>query len=89
MNDFQYIYEFNFSERQFLYKLCRIYLFETPASFPKQAINSLKTIEDHALDLWKKFKEPIADVIKAISKAKGAEIDISKVELDKKSYNFV
>jgi len=84
LNDFQYIYEFNFSERQFLYKLCRIYLFETPASFPKQAINSLKTIEDHALDLWKKFKEPIADVIKAISKAKGAEIDISKVELDKK-----
>lgn len=84
MNDFQYIYEFNFRERQFLYKLCRIYLFETPASFPKQAINSLKTIEDHALDIWKKFKEPIANVIKVISKAKGAEIDISKIDLDKK-----
>lgn len=84
MNDFQYIYEFSFSERQFLYKLCRIYLFETPASFPKQAINSLKTIEDHALDIWNEFKEPIANVIKAISKTKGAEIDISKIDLDKK-----
>lgn len=84
LDDFQYIYEFKHSERQYLYKLCRIYLFDTPASFPKQAINSLKTIEDHALDIWKRFKEPIADVIKAISKAKGAEIDISKIELDKK-----
>ncbi|MBG7613440.1 hypothetical protein IU405_14395 [Polaribacter sp. BAL334] len=84
MDDFKYIYEFSFSERQFLYKLCRIYLFETPASFPKQAINSLKTIEDHAFDIWKKFKEPFANVIKAISKAKGAEIDISNIELDKK-----
>ena len=84
LNDFDYIYEFDFSERQYIYKLCRIYLFETPASFPKQAINSLKTIEDHALDIWRKFKDPIADVIKAISKAKGAEIDISKIEVDKK-----
>lgn len=84
MNDFQYTSEFSFSERQFIYKLCRIYLFETPASFPKQAINSLKTAEDHALDIWNKFKEPIANVIKAISKAKGAEIDISKIDLDKK-----
>jgi hypothetical protein len=84
LDDFNYIYEFNFSERQYIYKLCRIYLFDTPASFPKQAINSLKTIEDHALDIWKKFKEPISDVIKAITKAKGAEIDISQVELDKK-----
>lgn len=84
MEDFRYMYEFDFSERQFLYKLCRIYLFETPASFPKQAINALKTIEDHTLDIWRKFKKPIADVIKSISKAKGAEIDISKIELDKK-----
>jgi hypothetical protein len=84
LDDFNYIYEFNFSERQYIYKLCRIYLFDTPASFPKQAINSLKTIEDHALDIWKKFKDPISDVIKAITKAKGAEIDISTVELDKK-----
>lgn len=84
LDDFQYTYEFKQSERQFLYKLCRIYLFDTPASFPKHAINSLKTIEDHAFDLWKRFKEPVADIIKAISKAKGAEIDISKVELDKK-----
>lgn len=84
LDSFDYIYEFDFSERQFIYKLCRIYLFDTPASFPKQAINSLKTVEDHAVDLWKRFKEPIADVIKAISKAKGAEVDISKIELDKK-----
>jgi hypothetical protein len=84
MDDFQYISEFSFNDRQFLYKLCRIYLFETPATFPKQAINSLKTFEDHAFDIWKKFKEPIANVIKAISKAKGAEVDISKIELDKK-----
>ena len=84
LDDFRYTYEFDFSERQFLYKLCRIYLFETPASFPKQAINSLKTIEDHALDIWRKFKDPVADIIKSISKAKGAEIDISKVDLDEK-----
>ncbi|NMM50911.1 P-loop ATPase, Sll1717 family [Marinigracilibium pacificum] len=84
LDDFDYIYEFDFSERQYIYKLCRIYLFDTPASFPKQAINSLKTIEDHAFDIWKRFKGPISDVIKAISKAKGAEIDISKIELDKK-----
>jgi hypothetical protein len=84
LNDFDYIYEFDFAERQYIYKLCRIYLFETPASFPKQAINSLKTIEDHAFDLWKKFKGPISDIIKVISKAKGAEVDISKIELDKK-----
>jgi hypothetical protein len=84
LDHFDYIYEFSFSERQYIYKLCRIYLFETPVSFPKQAIKSLKTIEDNALDIWRKFKDPIADVIKAITKAKGAEIDISKVELDKK-----
>ncbi len=50
--------------------------FETPASFPKQAINALKTMEDYTLDIWWKFKKPIADVIKSVSKAKGAEIDI-------------
>lgn len=83
LDNFDYINEFDFSERQFIYKLCRIYLYETPISFPKQAINSLKTIEDHAVDLWKKFKEPISDIIKAISKAKGAEVDISRIELDK------
>jgi hypothetical protein len=84
LNDFQYINEFDFKERQFIYKLCRIYLFDTPASFPNHAINSLKTIEDHALDLWRKFKDPIADIIRAISKTKGVEIDISTIELDKK-----
>ncbi|MBU2973633.1 P-loop ATPase, Sll1717 family [Zobellia sp. B3R18] len=84
IKDFDYIYEFDYSERQFIYKLCRIYLFKTPASFPKQAINSLKTIEDRFVDLWKRFKEPISDVIKVISKSKGAEIDISKIKLDKK-----
>ncbi|AZI67220.1 hypothetical protein EIB71_05860 [Kaistella daneshvariae] len=84
MEDYDYLYQFNFAERQFIYKLCRIYLYETPASFPKQAINSLKTVEDHALDIWKRFKEPIADVIKSISRAKGMEVDISHIELDRK-----
>lgn len=84
IDDFDYSYQFNFPERQYIYKLCRVYLYETPASFPKQAINSLKTVEDHMLDVWKKFKEPISDVIKTISKAKGIEVDISKIELDKK-----
>jgi hypothetical protein len=84
LDDFDYIHKFDFSERQYIYKLCRIYLFDTPASFPKQAVNSLKTIEDHALDIWRKFKDPIADVVKAITKAKGAEVDISTIELDKK-----
>ena len=79
-----YLNTFNFSERQFIYKLVRIYLFETPASFPKQAINSLKTIEDRVVGLWRDFKDPIAKVIKEISKAKGLEVDISKIEIDKK-----
>lgn len=84
IDDFQYSFEFNFKERQFLYKLCKIYLFETPASFPRQAISSLKTIEDHCVDLWQNFKEPISKVIGAITKAHGAEIDFSKIEIDQK-----
>lgn len=84
IENYDYLNEFDFSERQFIYKLCRIYLYDTPASFPKQAINSLKKIEDRALDFWNKFKEPISDIIKAFTKSKGAEIDISKIELDKK-----
>lgn len=84
LGGFPYIYEFDLKERQYIYKLCRIYLYDTPASFPKHAINSLKTIEDHALELWNKFKDPIVDIIKSISKAKGVEIDISQVEIDKK-----
>jgi hypothetical protein len=75
---------FNFHERQFLYKVSRIYLYDTPASFPNQAISSLKTTKDHAVDIWNGFKEPIANVIKQITKAKGVEIDISKIEIDKK-----
>lgn len=84
LEEYQFMYKFKFEERQFLYKLCRIYLFDTPASFPKQAINSLKRYEDYALDIWKKFKEPIAEIVKSVSKAKGVEIDISKIEIDKK-----
>jgi len=71
LHDFDYIFKFDFAERQYIYKLCRIYLYDTPASFPKQAINSLKTIEDHAVDIWKKFKDPIADIIKKNQKQKG------------------
>ena len=84
MDSFDYASTFNFSERQFLYKLCRIYLFDTPASFPKQAISSLKTVEDRLVDIWKNFKEPIAKIIKEISKSKGVEIDLSGIEIDKK-----
>lgn len=75
---------FSFTERQYIYKLARIYLFDTPASFPNQALHSLKTIEDYAVDLWNGFKEPIANVIKQISKSKGLEIDISNIQIDKK-----
>lgn len=84
LDDFQFIHVFNLTERQFIFKLCRIYLYHTPASFPKQAINSLKMPEDHLLDVWRKFKAPISDIIKAISKSKGAEVDLSKIELDEK-----
>ena len=82
--DFDFTFVFSFNERQFIYKLARIYLYETPASFPTQAIHSLKTIEDYALDAWRNFKEPIANVIKNLSKAKGFEVDLAAVELDKK-----
>ncbi|MDF0694388.1 P-loop ATPase, Sll1717 family [Aquirufa ecclesiirivi] len=81
---FDFDFTFNFSERQYIYKLARIYLFETPASFPNHAIQSLKTLEDYAVDLWKGFKEPITNVIKQISKSKGLEVDLSKIEIDKK-----
>ncbi|GAB5418978.1 MAG: hypothetical protein Crog4KO_00410 [Crocinitomicaceae bacterium] len=84
MNDFKYIHTFSTKERQFIYKLCRIYLLDTPASFPKQALSSLKMPTDHVIDVWRNFKEPIADVIKAISKSKGAEVDFSKIDLDEK-----
>jgi hypothetical protein len=81
---FDFDFTFNFTERQYVYKLARIYLYDTPASFPNQAITSLKTIEDYAIDVWKGFKEPIVQVIKQITKAKGLEVDLSKVEVDKK-----
>jgi hypothetical protein len=82
--DFNFDFTFTFSERQYLYKLARIYLYDTPASFPNQAILSLKTLEDYAVDLWKGFKEPITNVIKQISKSKGLEVDLSKIEIDRK-----
>lgn len=84
LNEFNYIHVFDKKERQFIYKLCRIYLFDTPVSFPKQVINSLKMPEDRVIDLWNKFKEPFSDVIKSISKSKGVEVDISKVRVDEK-----
>ncbi|MGW1454547.1 hypothetical protein ACWBC2_06095 [Salegentibacter agarivorans] len=83
LEDIKFVNLFSFNERQYLYKLCKIYLYDTPASFPKQALKSLKTIEDIGLDLWKKFKAPFSEVIKNISKAKGVEIDLSKIEVDK------
>jgi hypothetical protein len=82
--EFNFEFAFKFTERQYIYKLARIYLFDTPASFPNQAIQALKTPEDYAIDLWKGFKEPISNVIRQISKNKGLEIDLSKIEIDKK-----
>jgi len=82
--DIDFTYLFNFNERQYIYKLSRIYLFDTPASFPSHAVNSLKTIEDYAIDIWRNLKEPIANIIKQISSKKGVEIDLSKVEIDRK-----
>jgi hypothetical protein len=75
---------FPFNERQYIYKLSRIYLYDTPASFPTHAINSLKTLEDYATDLWRNLKEPIANIIKQVSKKKGVEIDLSSIEIDRK-----
>ena len=82
--EFNFIFTFSFTERQYIYKIARIYLYDTPASFPNQAISSLKTVEDYAVDLWKGFKEPIVNVIKQISKNKGVEVDLSTIEIDKK-----
>lgn len=84
MNDFTFIHVFNRRERQFIFNLCRIYLYDTPASFPRQAVNSLKMPEDHLSDVWSKFKAPISELIKVISRSKGAEVDISTIELDQK-----
>lgn len=83
-HEFDFTSAFTISERQYIYKLARIYLFDTPASFPNQAIHSLKTLEDYVIDVWKGFKEPITNIIKQISKSKGLEIDLSKIEIDKK-----
>lgn len=82
--DFNFDFTFSFTERQYIYKIARIYLYDTPASFPNQAISSLKTVEDYAVDLWKGFKEPIVKVIKQISKSKGFEVDLSTIDIDKK-----
>lgn len=82
--NFNFSNAFNFTERQYLYKLARIYLYETPASFPNQAISSLKTKLDRAVDIWNGFKEPISNVINQITKSKGVEVDLSKIEIDKK-----
>jgi hypothetical protein len=83
-SEFRFTFAFSLSERQYIYKLARIYLYDTPASFPNQAIAALKTVSDHAINLYNNFKEPIANIIKQISKAKGIEIDLSKIDLDKK-----
>lgn len=82
--NFDFNNTFNFHERQFLYKAARIYLYNTPSSFPNQAISSLKTLKDKAFDIWNDFKEPISNVIKQITKSKGVEIDLSTIEIDKK-----
>ncbi len=84
LDNFDFKKEFDSTERQFIYKLCKIYLFNTPNSFPKQAINSLKTMQDKMKDIWNNFKEPISQIIKEISKNKGVEIDLSKIDIDNK-----
>lgn len=84
-HDFNFDFTFTFTERQYIYKIARVYLYDTPASFPNQAYHSLKKVEDYAVDIWKGFKEPIVNVIQQITKSKsGVELDLSKVELDKK-----
>jgi len=81
---FNFDFTFSFNERQFIYKVARIYLYDTPASFPNQALHSLKTVEDYAVDVWNGFKEPIVNVVRQITKSKGLEVDLSKMEIDKK-----
>ncbi len=71
------------SERQYIFKLCKIYLFNTPSSFPNQAINSLKTLGDKFGDFWENFKGPIGELVKMIGKIFGAEFDLSKIKVEK------
>ncbi len=75
---------FSFKKRQYLYKLAKRYLTNTPFSFHRNAINSLKTLEDLGVDVWDSFKKPINTLVKSLSKAKGAEIDLSEVSIAKK-----
>ncbi|MCW7471716.1 P-loop ATPase, Sll1717 family [Leptospira kanakyensis] len=77
---------FTFEERQFLFMLAKLYLYKTPSSFPTQAISSLKTIPDRALDVWKSFSEPVSKIIQNITKSQGFEVDISKIKVD--DYNY-
>ncbi|MEM1336961.1 MAG: hypothetical protein AAGF96_04390 [Bacteroidota bacterium] len=84
VGEYKYLFEFNYNERQYIYQLCKIYLYNTPKSFPKHAISSIKTLEDRLVDIWRNFKDPLSEIIKVISTAKGAEIDISKMTLNKK-----
>lgn len=79
---FKYVHIFDFSERQYIYKLVKNYLYETPISFPKQALNSLKTLPDKACEVWNNFKEPITNIISQISKKQGVEVDISSLNVD-------
>lgn len=83
-DEFRFSFIFSYAERQYIYSLTRIYLYETPASFPNQAIDSLKTITDRATGLWKNLKVPFASMIKSITKQKGFEIDLSAINVDEK-----
>lgn len=70
---------FNFRKRQYLYALAKRYLKNTPFSFHRNAINSLKTLEDLSVDVWESFKKPISALVKSITKSKGVEVDITGI----------
>lgn len=77
-------FTYSHAERQFIYKISRIYLYDTPISFPKQAIHSIKTLDDYVIDGWNNFKQPIINILKQVSKVKGLEIDLTTEKVDKK-----
>lgn len=85
ISDSQYDFKqlLKFDERQYLFKLSKLYLYDTPVTFPSQAINSLKCLQDRIVDIWNNFRLPISKVIKSISKNQGVEIDLSDVNVEK------
>jgi len=75
---------FNFRERQYLYDLIKIYLFNTPESFSRRALSSLKTGFDLSIDLLINIKDPLSKLIHNLTDIQGFPIDLDGIEINKK-----